>query len=94
MPVPKFNPMEGTVVGANVLFVDEVGVPTDPTTVIITFRAPDGTLLTPVVTNLGVGLYRAEVVVNAGGLWVVQAEGTGALVIIEEAQFEVRSKVI
>lgn len=94
MPVSTFNPMVGTLVGANVLFVDETGVPTDPTDVYIQAMGPDGTLVAVIVTNIGVGIWRGEFIVNLPGIWVVQAKGDGALIVTEEASFDVRRRAI
>lgn len=95
MPLDPFSPMVGTAVKASVLFVDETGVPIDPTTVTITWRAPDGTLtVNPTVTNVGVGIYTSELIVDQAGEWVVQAHGEGAVAVVEEEHFRVRENVI
>lgn len=95
MPISTaINPMTGTLVGVNVLFVDETDVPTDPTTVTIQAIRPDGSLQSVVVSNLGVGIYHAEFIVDQPGGWTVQAKGTGALIVTEEASFKVRGRVI
>lgn len=94
MPIPKFWPMAGTMVGALVEFVDEAGVAADPTTVTVTARKPNGDLIETAVTHIGTGIYRAEFLVDVPGRWVVQASGTGALVVTDEVVFDVRKAVI
>lgn len=94
MPGTPFSPMVGTLVGVNVLFVDETGAPADPTTIIIQAKKPDGSLADVTVTNLGVGIYRGELIVTVPGQWVVQAKGLGALIVTEEASFTVRRQAL
>lgn len=79
---------------ASTLFVDETGAPTDPTDVNIRFHAPSATDYDAPVVNVGVGLYTAEWIVDEPGTWTVQAEGTGALAVVEEESFAVRKAVI
>jgi len=94
MPRPKFSPMAGTMVAANFEFLDEADAPADPDAVAMFTRSPIGTIAAQYVSRLGVGLYRSEFLVNVGGVWVVRVEGSGSLVVAEEAQFEVRSAVV
>jgi len=94
MPGVAFTPMVSTLVAVNVLFTDDVGVAADPTDVFIQVKRPDGSLVAVTVTNTGVGIYHAEFTVDYPGVWVVQAKGTGALVVTEESSFTVRRKAI
>jgi hypothetical protein len=94
MPIPKFWPMEGSAVAANFEFLDDTGEPADPTEVQFFVKAPGETAVAVVAENLGTGLYRAEFLVDAPGTWVVQAKGTGAVVVTDEVQFDVRDAVI
>lgn len=48
---------------------DNVGAPTNATTCVLTVTKPDGTTSTPVVTNVGTGLYEATVVSTVAGLY-------------------------
>lgn len=94
MPVNSFNPMVGTLVGVNILFVDETGVPTDPTDVFIQALRPDGSLQDVDVTNTGIGIWRGEFIVDYPGGWTVQARGEGALIVTEESSFSVRRRAV
>lgn len=94
MPGSPFSPMVGTDVGVNVLFVDDVGTPTDPTDVLIQAMRSDGSLQTVTVTNTGIGIWRGEFLVDWPGTWVVQARGEGALVVTDETSFTVRRRAI
>lgn len=89
----SFNPMEGTMVSVNVLFMDESGTPTDPTGVTITASHATGSVNVVPVAQ-AVGVYRGEFVVTSPGTWVVQARGAGALVVVEETTFKVRKSEI
>lgn len=90
MPVTRFNPMVGTSVLVSTLITDTAGDPADPTTVGIYFRSPTGLVTDATVTNVGVGIYTAEHVVDEAGTWVVQVAGDGDLIVVEEASFDVR----
>lgn len=94
MPIPKFWPMEDTMVAANFEFLDETGEPADPTTVIFLVRDPTGTVTEVAHEQLGDGLYRAEFIVDRSGIWIAHAEGQGALVVTDEIQFEVRTALV
>lgn len=98
MPISaQINPMSGTLVGVNILFVDDTGAPTDPTDVIIQAIRQDGSLKDQadiLVSNIGVGIWHAEFIVDRSGTWTVQAKGLGALIVVEEASFDVRRRTI
>ena len=59
------------------------GLPTDPTTVILKYKSPGGTVTTwtfgvdTQVVKDSVGNYRADINANAGGTWYFRWEGTG-----------------
>jgi hypothetical protein len=65
-----------TVVGT---FRNEDEVLADPTTVVVTVKAPDGTTSTPTPTNPSTGVYRAAVALTTAGTWRVKFAGTGTV---------------
>lgn len=65
------------------------GVPTNPTTVVLTIRAPDGTQTTPATTNPSVGVFQANVIPTQGGIWRAHWKGSGAVTAEEYDSFEV-----
>ena len=67
----------GDVVRVDVEFKDIDAVLTSPTTVVLTVRAPDGTLSTPAVTPNGTGKYYADVTVSQSGIYHYRWVGTG-----------------
>lgn len=67
------------------------GVETDPTLVVLTVRAPDGTQTTPATTNPSVGVYKASITADQAGIWHLWWTGTGAVVAVEPDSFEVEA---
>lgn len=65
------------------------GVPTDPTAVVLTVRAPDGAQTTPVTTNPSVGVFEAIVTPDQAGIWTYRFTGSGAVVAVQEGSFAV-----
>ena len=70
-------------------------VVTDPTTVTLKVKDPDGTITTytyagGTVTKTSTGLYYKDVSVSNDGVWYYRFEGTGACQSAAEAQFKVR----
>lgn len=65
------------------------GVPTDPTIVSLTTRAPDGgsfVLTYPVedLTRRDLGFYEADVLVDQAGVWAFRAQGAGVVDTVNE----------
>ncbi len=64
--------------------VETSGIPTDPTTVVFKHKSPSGAVTTwtfgvnSQVVKDGVGIYRADIDVNAGGTWNFRWECSGA----------------
>lgn len=73
----------GGLVRVSVTFVAS-GLPADPTTVVLKYKNPAGTVTTWTygvdnqVVKDGVGNYRADINASAGGTWYFRWEGTGA----------------
>lgn len=70
------------------------GVATDPDTVTLTVRAPNGaetvyTYSGGGLTRVTTGIYQKNVVPTATGLWSYEWKGTGAAPGVRQAQFEV-----
>jgi hypothetical protein len=52
---------------------------TNPTSVVVTLKDPDGTTTSPSAVNDGTGLYYADVTLNKPGVWHYRFQGTGAV---------------
>jgi len=63
------------------------GADVNPTTVVFTVRAPDGTQTTPSVSNPSTGIYTTSVTVTEAGVWAWRAKGTGAATAQQDGQF-------
>lgn len=70
----------------NVTRVD--GVPTNSTVVLVVTR-PDGTTITPLVTQTATGTYAANVDVDQPDLWTFAWTASGAVVDVEDGTFRV-----
>lgn len=68
-------------------FKNAAGVGTNPTTVVLEVRAPDGTVTTPSATALGAGVYHYDQDVTQPGLWWYSFQGTGAVNATEQKSF-------
>lgn len=86
----------GETVRISVTFTDSDGTPTDPDTVTLNIRNPDGDLQ-PVTYNPGdivrdsVGLYRYDIApADVGGYWHYRWEGDGTVEAAQEESFYVR----
>lgn len=58
-------------------YLDQEGAPTNPTTVVLRTRDPDGLVATPAVENPEVGTYTSAFVVGVAGRWVYEWRTTG-----------------
>ena len=94
MFIEVFSPMVGTMVGVTAEFVDEAREAADPTSVSIKVLDPAGDVTEPVPDHQGTGIYRVEFPITEAGIWVVQAEGTGAVAVVDETRFAARVKTI
>lgn len=70
--------VEGQSVWPQVTFRDLDGELGNPATVILTVEDPLGAITTPAPSNISVGVYRAEVVLDVEGWWTYRWEGTNA----------------
>lgn len=77
------------------------GVPTDPTAVKLYVRKPDTTTAientyqgaaTYVITRVSAGVFRADIPLDAAGIWRYEWEGTGAAQADEEGAFMVEPR--
>lgn len=71
-----------------------LGVPTDPTIVQLTARAPDGSSTTitypsEYFVRRDVGLYDVSVLVDQPSTWFFRPEGTGVIDAVDEIALEV-----
>lgn len=82
----------GDSVRISVAFTDLTGAPTDPTTIVLTVQAPDGTQTAPAVVHDSTGSYHADYAPSQSGLHVYRWVGTGALVVAEEGDFSIRRR--
>jgi len=67
------------------------GVLTNPTTVVLTVKMPDGTTATPAATLESTGVYRYDLLVSASGVWSYRWAATGAVQAAEEDRLYVRA---
>lgn len=63
---------------------------TDPGTVSVSVRAPDGTVTTPPATKDGTGVYHVDVTASQAGEYYVRFVGTAPLIAAAEQQFDVQ----
>lgn len=76
-----------------------LGVPTDPTVVQCTSRAPNGTkvVLTYPATNLvrtGIGNFEAYIMVDVGGTWWFRFEAAGIVDAVTEIPLSVEQSIV
>lgn len=71
-------------------FADLTGAAVNPTTVVCTVKAPDGTTSTPSVTRTATGIYVADVTLSSAGSWRIAWQGAGALIVAGDAVIEAR----
>jgi hypothetical protein len=78
-------------------FTTVAGVPTDPTTVTLVVKEPDGTLTTytypATLSKESTGRFYTDITLDAAGLWSYRLTGTGAVVAVEEGQLHARQRV-
>ncbi len=75
------------------------GVVTDPTTVNVLHRSPNGVTTTiagtaAAVTNPSTGVYKTDIFANVNGTWTYQFNGAGTVVALAENFFIVDPKVL
>lgn len=75
------------VVPVTATFTNAAGAPANPTTVTLTIRKPDGTVLTPAPTNSSTGVYTYNLAVDQPGLWWYTFVGTGAVAAADRNSF-------
>jgi hypothetical protein len=77
-----------------ITFADLNGTPTNPSTVVLTIQAPDGTQTTPGTTNDGSGLYHYDLAVAQSGIYRFKWVGTGAINAVEEGEIAVKESIL
>lgn len=75
-------------------FADLNGVPTNPTTVILTIQAPDGTQSTPSATNDAAGLYHYDLAITQSGLYLFKWAGSGLISAVQEGEIAVKPSAL
>jgi len=90
--VPKtYDP--GDTISMNALFFNKQGVKTDPTSVVVKIRKPDGTQVQFTPTHTTTGAYNYDYVSSLSdpvGRWEYRFEGTGTVTTAEEGAFFLR----
>lgn len=76
-------------------FTDEAGVPTSPTTIDFSQKAPDKTVVVEAIadateTSTGVFSWQIPAPFDAPGTWKYRAAGTSGLIVAEELTLKVR----
>jgi len=84
----------GTPVALGVTVRDANGIPANATSVVATIEQPDGTFITPAVTNPDDGLYQVTLTPSQSGRFVIRwlAQGVNASSYMDE--FKVRSSAL
>lgn len=77
-----------------ITFADLNGVPTDPTTVVLTIQAPDGTTTTPATVNDGTGLYHYDLGLTLSGIYRFKWVGTGSVAATQEGEIAVKESIL
>lgn len=71
-------------------FRNAAGTGTNPTTVVLTIRKPDGTVVTPTPAATGAGVYNYVQIIDQAGVWAWKYTGTGTVTDMQQGQFSVR----
>ncbi len=84
----------GDAVILSIDFENAVGAATNPTTVVLTVKKPNGTLTTPAFTNPSTGHYESVIAIDQAGTWKYRWTGTGVLNKARESLFTVRYSMV
>jgi hypothetical protein len=85
----------GNIVRLTAAFKNSAGVATNPTTVVLQIRKPDGTNesnITP--TNTAVGAYQHDYTPGGGGKYYYKFVGTGGVTAADEDFFIIRGSSV
>lgn len=77
-----------------ITFADLNGVPTNPTTIVLTIQAPDNSTSTPSPVNDGAGLYHYDLALALSGIYRFKWAGTGAINAVEEGEIAVKESIL
>lgn len=77
-----------------ITFADLNGVPTDPSTVVLTIQAPDNTASTPTTVQDGTGLYHYDLALALAGIYRYKWAGTGAINAVQEGEIAVKESIL
>jgi hypothetical protein len=77
-----------------VTFANQSGVPTNPTAVVLTIWAPDGTVSTPAPANDSAGAYHYNLSLTQSGIYRFKWQGTGAIAAVEEGEVIVKPSIL
>jgi hypothetical protein len=80
----------GDMIEIEASFKNRDEVLTDPDTVKVRVRKPDGSFETLDSAKVSTGLYRATVVADMSGIWQRRVESTGGVTAADESEFFVR----
>lgn len=89
--IPSYD--TGDLVPLTFTFRDAAGTLTNPTTVALSIRDPDGVVTTPTPTNASAGVYIHDLTPTKAGLWEYRVVGTGAVAEAGEGALWARSTV-
>lgn len=91
--------IQGSLIRVSAVFLVN-SAPTDPTTIVLKFKNPTGTITTWTfgtdnqVVKESLGTYRADINANVGGTWLFRWEGTGAAQAADQGTFDVTAATI
>lgn len=93
---PFMNTYEiGDLVRLTGSFANQNGTLTNPTTVTLMVRNPDGTtMMVSSLTNSSTGIFYSDYPVSESGLYYYRYAGAGAVTAAIEAQFQVAQSVV
>lgn len=83
---------KGDNIGLSCDFTDSLGDASDPGTVSVLVRKPDGSSTAPTASSPAVGTWEASVIADQEGHWFYSFTGTSPVVAVGEGQFYIRRR--
>jgi hypothetical protein len=84
----------GNIIRISSTFTNLTGIPTNPTSVVLTIKKPDLTETTQTPTNDSAGNYHADITPDQVGMYYYYFAGTGAIVAATQGQFSIYNKSV
>lgn len=77
-----------------ITFADLAGVPTNPTTTVLTIQAPDNSTTTPSPVNDSAGVFHYDLALALSGLYRFKWQGTGTVAAVQEGEIAVNPSIL